>query len=304
MVAYLTFNSCHKLLEQAGDAHQEDSTVLALVARADGRPIGLALAEKIGQRDSENTIGKKSLLLHSVFINLLWQNKGVGKLLLAFLETAARDAGYIAIRTEYGPKLDSFEAFERLLASQGWSNPVPFMEESLFRIEDMVDAAWLKRVPELQEGDELVMFDTLTESEHADIHERLRTGDIPQGLSPFAEGEHLVPELSVGLRHEGRIVAWMSLVRSYGIKDALCYRSLYVDPTLRMANGLGPIVAAEAFRRHAESAIAIDRPKGVFYTHHTAVKQMNFVRKRLLPCCFESYAFRSSELDLQQPSSA
>lgn len=303
-VAYLTFKSCRELLETAGNGPADNDGVVALVARADGRPVGLVLAEPMRPRDDDNATGQKRLLLRSVFSNLLWQQKGIGKLLMASLETAARDSGYSSIQTEYTPKLESFEAFERLLASVGWGSPQLFMEESLFWIKDMVDGDWLKRVPQLPGDYELVAFDQLTEADRAGLQVRLKAGDIPQGLSPFAEEEHMVPELSVGLRHDSKIVAWMSLLRSPAVHDALCYRSLYVDPALRTANGLGPIVAAEAFRRHAANPIADERPKGIFNTHHTAIKQMNFVRKRLWPCCYETYAFRSCRLDLQPSSSS
>ncbi|WP_449258578.1 GNAT family N-acetyltransferase [Chlorobium limicola] len=303
-VSSLTFKSSRELLEKAIDGHQENGDVLALVARADGRPVGLVLAEPMPQRDGGNATGQKRLLLRSVFSNLLWQHKGIGKLLMASLETGARDLGYSSIQTEYTPKLESFEAFERLLVSAGWKSPRLFMEESLFWIKDMVYGDWLKRVPQLPDEYELVAFDRLTEADRAGLQVRLNTGDIPHGLSPFAEEEHLVPELSVGLRHDSKIVAWMSLLRSPVVHDAICYRSLYVDPVLRMANGLGPILAADAFRRHAANPIAEERPKGIFNTHHTAIKQMNFVRKRVLPCCYETYAFRSSSLDLQPSSSS
>jgi len=303
-VSSLTFKSCRELLEKAIEGPQDNGDVLALVAHADGRPVGLVLAETTRQRDEGTAIGQKHLLLHSVFINLLWQHKGIGTLLMAALETAARDSGYLSIRTEYTPKLDSFEAFERLLASAGWGSPQQFMEESLSWVKDMADADWLKRVPQLPMEYGLIAFDQLTDADREDLQVRLQAGDIPQGLSPFAEEEHLVPELSVGLRHGSKIVAWMSLLRSQVVPDALCYRSLYVDPALRTANGLGPIVAAAAFRRHTANPIAEERPKGIFNTHHTAIKQMNFVRKRLLPCCFETYALRSSRLDLQPSSGA
>ncbi|TCD47037.1 hypothetical protein [Chlorobium sp. N1] len=135
--------------------------------------------------------------------------------------------------------------------------------------------------------------------ERLKLQERIDSGDIPRRLSPFGEDDAMIPELSVGIRQSGRVVAWMCLQRSPVASDAICYRSLYVDPLLRTANGLGPIVAAEAFQRHASSDIAHERPKGVFNTHHRARKQMNFVQKRLLPCCFETYALHSSELDLR-----
>ncbi|TCD47036.1 GNAT family N-acetyltransferase [Chlorobium sp. N1] len=129
IVGCLTFKSCRNLLDRAVAGQRDEGDALAFVARTDGRPVGLVLAEKIRGGDEVAAGTRKILRLRSIFTNLLWQHKGIGRWLLDTLTGGSRDAGYHAIHTEYNPKLESIQPFERLLASSGWSNPKPFMEE-------------------------------------------------------------------------------------------------------------------------------------------------------------------------------
>jgi hypothetical protein len=56
----------------------------------------------------------------------------------------------------------------------------------------------------------------------------LAAGVIPAGLSPFADEPFLVPDMSIGLRLRGQVVAWITMTRAPLVADAVCCRSLFL----------------------------------------------------------------------------
>ena len=297
-VSHLTFPSYRVLLEKAVNTTNEK--ILALVARSKGIPVGLVLAEPPSVMDNFSYNEKKNALkLISVMTDPQWRRRSIANALLQVLTQKSRDLGYVRLITGYTTKIKSLAAFEHLIASSGWGAPVPAMELSIFRIGDMETASWLDAVSTPPPGYQLFTMDKITDEERVRINTDIAAGDIPENLSPFAEEEYLVPEISVGLRSGGDIVAWMTLIRAPLVADALCYRTLFVHPKLRTAKGFGPLVAATAGKLHAASPIRKERPKGIFATSFNSIKQLNFARKRLNPHCFEIYESRKAQCNLQ-----
>jgi GNAT superfamily N-acetyltransferase len=297
-VSHLTFPSYRSLLKEAVNGTNEK--ILALVARSKGIPVGLVLAEPPSVMDNFSYNEKKNALkLFSVMTDPEWRRRSIATALLQALTQQSRYLGYLRLITGYTTKIKSLVAFEHLLASSGWDTPIPSMELSIFRIGDMETASWLDAVSTPPPGYKLFPLNELTDKDRVWINAGIATGEIPEYLSPFAEEEYLVPEISVGLRYGRDIVAWMTLIRAPLVADALCYRTLFVHPKLRTTKGFGPLVAATAGKLHAASPIRKERPKGIFGTSFHSIKQLNFARKRLNPHCFEIYESRKALCNLQ-----
>jgi len=156
-------------------------------------------------------------------------------------------------------------------------------------------APWLAVPYEAPPGFELFEWSQFGTDERAQLQREVDDMKIPGGLSPFGDEEEIEPAISVGVRHSGEVVAWMIVIRSPWVSNALCYRSLYVRPKLHTARALGPLMMAAAFHRHAASPIREERPALVFgMSFKSSTKMINFFRKRLAPFCFSTYENRSS----------
>jgi GNAT superfamily N-acetyltransferase len=298
-VLSLTFPSYRPLLEKVTAAEQTKEQIIAFVARSAGGPVGLVMASySLVERDLPADKKTSPLNVLSIMTTPLWRHCGVASALMKALAEEARLLGRTSMTLRYTTKIESLLAFEHLLLSAGWCAPQPSMQLSLFKLCDMASAPWLSMVTAPPLEYELFALSELRDQERTGIMGGIATGDISEGLSPFADEELLVPELSFGLRKGSDVVAWMTLIRSPFVPDALCYRSLFVNPRLRMANGFGPFLAAHAFQRHLASSILEERPKGLFGTSYTATKQLNFVRKRVSPHCCDLYETRTATLPL------
>jgi len=300
-VSSLTFPAYRSLLEEAIADNKSEKKVIALVARSAGIPVGLVLARySVTGGSTPDAEHPQQLDILSVMTDLLWRRCGIATSLLQALEKEARRLGVQRLTVGYTTKIESLAAFEHLLASTGWSPPQPSMHLSLFRVSDMLKVSGQGFVLSRPRGYELFPLSELRDEESAQLKAGVAAGDIPEGLSPFADEKYLVPEVSVGIRCGKDVVAWMTLIRSPYISDALCYRSLFVHPAMRAANGFGPLVNREAFYLHAASHIREERPNGVFGISCNAIKQLNFARKRLFPYCHEIYESRRATLLLQK----
>lgn len=297
----LTFPLYRPLLEKLVAGNNSKERAVAFVARSSGSLIGLVLSRyTVMECDFPDGQSVQNLDLLSVMTSPLWRHCGVASALMSAMAEKGRSLGCVICKTGYTTKIGSLVALEHLLASAGWTPPMPQLHIALFRVSDMAKASWQWSLPSLPEGYELFVFSELRDEERAGIMAGIAAGYIPEELSPFADEKYQVPELSVGLRKGGDVVAWMTLTRAPHVADALCYRSLFVHPKMRTGNGFGPLVAREAFYLHAASKITEERPKGLFGTSFSATKQLNFAKKRLSPYCYDIYASKTATLLLQQ----
>ena len=300
-VACLTFPLYRSVLVKSFEPDTAKERIIAMVARSGERPVGLILARySLTESDPPDSGSTECLNILSVMTTPLWRHCGVAQALMKAIATEGIRLKLKSMTTGYTTKICSLVAFEHLLLSTGWSTPLSSMHMSLFKISDMATAPWLSMAPSLTDGYEIFAMTDLKDDERVKLLAGIDAGDIPYGLSPFADEELLVPELSFGLRGGGDVVAWMTLIRSPFVKDALCYRSLFVNPKIRTAHGFGPLLAAHAIHCHAQHQISEERPKGIFGTSFKARKQLNFVLKRLVPHCYDLYETRTSTLILQQ----
>ena len=293
-VSHLTFPAYRPLLAECRSRGESDKNqaVRALVAWHGAMPVGLVLAQIRDDNRAEKP-NSQSALLFSVSVLPDWRQRGLATDLLQAMEQVLRQAGCVSVEVDYTTRLPSLASFESLLQSCQWAPPEATLLMSLGYSREVIQAPWVSAVRKAPPGFELFEWAQLRADERASLAQAVAVGDIPKNLSPFADEEELDPNISVGVRHHGEVVAWMTVTRSPFIPDALCYRSTYVRPQWRAARALGPLVLSEAIRRHVASPVCEARPVGAFgMSFKESVKMLNFYRKRLAPYCFSSYESR------------
>ena len=295
----MTFPTFRPLLDQCLHRTVEKAPVVnALVARQGAEPIGMVLSRLPvphcfqGTADSETP---KIGTLLSVYVAPAWRQRGVAGQLLRALENEAVQHGCNELGTNFTTLLPAWQIFERLLAGCQWFAPEPGMLLSKAKVVDILRAPWMNVQRTPPPGCSLFPWMELRPSERAQLEGDVAAGKIPRGLSPFADEKHGEPTISTGIRQEGEVVAWMTVIRSPFEPKALCYRSAFVQPQLRTGNALGPLAMESAFRRHAASPIAKDRPETVAgFSLQNSNSMINFYRKWVEPYCFCTYESRWS----------
>lgn len=295
-VSELTFPSFRANLARclSGEAHDGFESV-ALVIRDDEIPVGLALAQlpAIAAAREGAAVPPRMARLLSVFILPAWRKRGAASLLMLVLEDELRRRGCVGLVASYTTQMPAWQPFERLLAACRWSPPAGQLLMSMGYCREVIKAPWMKTLGEMPPGFELFEWTGLRADERAQLQHDEACGMIPQELSPFSDEQDIEPSISVGVRHQGEVVAWMTVTRSPLVSSALCYRSKFVRPHLRASLALGPLILAAALRLHAASPIGVERPVGVFgMSFKASTKMINFFRKRLAPFCFRTYESR------------
>lgn len=291
-VSALTFPSYRPLLADAGESQPG---IIALVARVRGRPVGLLMAKPpVGAfEDAPRSPG--SLQLLSLATAADYRRRGVASRLLQALTETASVLGCARLTVDYTTKLRGFLAWESLLGAAGWQAPQPTLRMALSRMDVLAAAPWVRAPRWDSLHCEVFSWNKLTRAERRCLEQELAAGVIPEVLSPFADEAFLVPDMSIGVRLKGQIVAWMIVTRAPLVPDALCCRSLFVLPHLRQGRGFGPFLIAESLRRYASSAVRAERSTAIYAIPFATQKQINFFRKRLEAYCFETYESRSAE---------
>lgn len=292
-VSALTFPSYRPLLADALESH---TGVIALVARALGRPVGLLMAKAAGgAAEDASQRPQPPLELLSVATAADYRRRGVASRLLQTLTEAARAQCYTRLTVDYTTKLRGLQAWESLLVAAGWPAPRPTLRMALSQIDVLAAAPWVSAPRWDSWNCEVFPWNELTLVERRCLEQELAVGAIPEALSPFADEGLLVPDVSIGVRLDGRVVAWMTVTRAPLVPDALCCRSLFVMPHLRQGRGFGPFLIGESLRRYAGSTVRTERSTAIYAIPFATQKQINFFRKRLDAYCFETYESRTAD---------
>ena len=214
------------------------------------------------------------------------RRRGLGTLLLASVEAEMVRRGFEAVEVAYRDGWESAPAVRRLLAARGWSRPRPqvLLATTDFRFLRFLESSGLRERP-LPDGYEIFSWDDLDGAQRREIVRRQqREPWYPEALSPFQLEERLDREVSVGLRHRGRVVGWL-LAHRVG-DEVVQYTSLFVEPGHgKLGRGL-PLIAAAA-RRQERSGV----PRAIF-----AVQADNRAMRRLLERRLAPYLAERSTL--------
>jgi ribosomal protein S18 acetylase RimI-like enzyme len=147
----------------------------------------------------------------------------------------------------------------------------------LGKIDARLAAAPFLRPRPLPAGWELFPWRELSAAERRDVVERQQRGEwFPPALSPFQMEERIEPELSLGLRRDGRVVGWLICHRVGA--DLVQLTSLFVAEGHRQA-GRGLALAAAGLERFLAAGI----PRAIFMVDVENRSMRRFFERRLRP---------------------
>lgn len=187
----------------------------AIVARQDGRLVGLALAETPLAETPVTTIPEATALppqLLSVFVRPEARRRGVATALVAAVEAEVRARGLGQLAAVYTTGKPGIEWMEQIFARRGWDPPE---RASLsVRIETKRALTWNgfeeRRVRALGRGLEIFPWAELTDAENEEIQRS--NGErrwIEPSLEPWPHDRSQLDSSSVGARYQGKVVGWV-----------------------------------------------------------------------------------------------
>jgi GNAT superfamily N-acetyltransferase len=211
------------------------------------------------------------------------RGRGLGTLLLAAVEAEMTRRGQPSLDLAFRDNWASAAALRALLRGRGWSEPAT---QALLVNTDrrILELPWLEPRP-LPEGYEIFPWSELSASERREmVGRQQRDPWYPDSLTPFQLEEGIDREVSVGLRHDGRVIGWLLAHR---VKDDLVqYTSLFVEAG-HATVGRGLALIAAAAQRQAATAAS----RAIFM-----VQSENHAMRRLLERRLAPYVTERSEL--------
>lgn len=174
------------------------------------RPLGLGLGTL--NHAAGNTSGE----LLSLYVLPSFRGQGIGTRLLTALENAMRASNCVVVETVYMTSIPSLAAFEALLQTRGWSQPVRRMRIFKTTTSRLREASWMPMFQSLPAGFKIVRWDSVGEILREDLKKSLHEPScrIPKDVNPFLyeglgiDGSPAEPEFSFGCLHQDRIVGW------------------------------------------------------------------------------------------------
>jgi GNAT superfamily N-acetyltransferase len=267
---HLTFRRFRHLLSP------ERPDVTAIGAYARETAVGLALVFWLPLK--QHTEAR----LLSVMVDRAYRGTGVARALLARAESAALERGYTSLVAAYSSRLPGRREFEGLLSRSGWAAPeIAEMRTAGYAAAGVAEMDRLEgsHRPYLPAGACLEPWSSVTAGERGDVDALVAAIEFKAPLAPSLYEEKAHPELSLVLRHNGKIAGWVFGERD---SDDFChYGCGYVVPALRRRGALIGLIR-EVCRRQA----AMFGPKSVAQLSTTPqVPGMpRFIRERLGPC--------------------
>lgn len=278
-LAAMTFPIYRPLLDLApASRHPEQGDVrriqpLAVVARAGGEPVGLALGEL------PIDPGPAPELL-SLFVAAEARGMGMGTALVAAFEeeVARRGAGELA--AVYTAGKPSIAAVERIFARRGWEEPRPRTLSVRFPPEAALasDLFSERRMKALGAGLELVPWVELAAEERAEIrrsHEREPW--ITPALAPWRfEAAGFDPVSSIGARYRGRVVGWV--INHVVDPRTVRFTCSFMRKDISRRGRIVPLYHA-SLRRLAAAGV----PRATFITPVVYPNMIRFIRRWIEP---------------------
>ena len=256
---------------EQGDARRIQP--VAVVARAGGEPVGLALGEL------PIDPGPAPELL-SLFVAAEARGMGMGTALVAALEeeVARRGAGELA--AVYTAGKPSIAAVERIFARRGWEEPRPRTLSVRFPPEAALasDLFSERRMRALGAGLDLVPWVELGAEERAEIrrsHEREPW--ITPALAPWRfEAAGFDPVSSIGARYRGRVVGWV--INHLVDPRTVRFTCSFMRKDISRRGRIVPLYHA-SLRRLAAAGV----PRATFITPVVYPNMIRFIRRWIEP---------------------
>jgi len=239
--------------------------LIAILAMESDKMVGLLLAEYIIEQNGVKVI---SLLVHPEN-----RKRGIGTGLLQKLENWASEKGFWRIDLVFQSNWELSEALTRALAKCHWEDPVRRMILCYANIKNYEGAPWLS-YDQIPPKFEIFNWSDLTGDDKNLIMNQRVAGSVTPDVDPFQAAEKCLPELSVGLRHQGQLVGWM--ITHKVSNETLQRTCVYLDPEFRK-NNLALALSANVIKLQLKS----DYPKAIFQIHTGKQKMISYFEKFL-----------------------
>ncbi|MBZ0115220.1 MAG: GNAT family N-acetyltransferase, partial [Thermoanaerobaculia bacterium] len=214
-LASMTFPSYRHLLDlKVQTRHPELGEVdliqpFGIVARADDRVVGLALAELPASPGGKNT---DTAVLLSVFVRPEARRQGIATALVAAFEQETARRSFHKVGAIYTTGRPGMDWMEQVFAKRGWQDPVAASSVVHFTPQAALGSKFFtpRSLAHYQHAFEIFPWHEIT-AEDREVIERTNREQcwIEPALGPFKhELEELDPS-SVGARRDGVVVGWV-----------------------------------------------------------------------------------------------
>lgn len=195
----------------------------ACAATIDGRPVGLALAQRAP------TIPPTAEVV-SLFVEPAARGLGVATAMLARLEEIALRHGIAELTGTYMTDRPNLEALERVLAKRGFEEPTVRMIVFKFAPEDARKCAWYRRA-RMPAGATIFKWSEVSREDLVRLAQSQRERRwIHPKLEPWSADPNFDPISSVGMRKDGDIVGWV--INHRLSPDTVTFSTAYMRPDL------------------------------------------------------------------------
>jgi len=205
----------HLLSLKAAPRHPEQGDdrliqPVGFVAKSEGVPIGLALAELPLGPESTADESEKTPEALSLFVRPEHRNRGIATALLERLEAQIRGRGFPEVKAVYMGDRPGNAALQRVLAKRGWSSPTVRTVTLRFTPQGARNTPWYGRI-QLSDEYQIFPWSELAPEEREEIRRSQAASQwIPPGLEPWMHDRHSFdPISSLGLRYRDRVVGWV-----------------------------------------------------------------------------------------------
>ena len=214
--------------------------LLAVSAMANGTMVGLVIAERQPQ-------GQANLI--SLLVEPSFRRQGIALRLMVHLQRFLAQQGVQCLRAEYRTNVSVASSLEPLLSKLGWPAPQTDFVLLQSHADTLATTGWASRYA-LKPAYRLFPWAQAT---LADMATARTLGAPTVLLPPPQDAQGLEPAVSLGLRHQGALVAW--LIAHRVAPDTVRYSSVFVAPNHRL-RGQGLALLAEGFNRQHSAGIA------------------------------------------------
>ncbi|WP_271754511.1 GNAT family N-acetyltransferase [Cohnella sp. JJ-181] len=212
------------------------TSFLTLGAYREGRPVGLAIAER---REGTETAGLLALTVAEPE-----RRHGLGRMLLEEIEAVLLQTGIRVIGAEFLGGTEPGTPEAAFLRACGFNEPRPGIHIWGGSTGLHPELPWVHKL-RLPDTFDVAPFTTLTRQEYEEI-QRGEGVWYPPDFSPFADEELIDKERSLILRADGEVVGWM-ILEPFDARTML-FKTMFVRRRhQRMGRGIA--LAAEMGRR-------------------------------------------------------
>jgi uncharacterized protein (TIGR03032 family) len=201
-----------------------------------------------------------------------WRRQGVATALLARAGALLRQRGVHHLDAVWHSNWEFTPALDALLRRDGWREP----QHRMIMHRCSLKFPWIEREYRLPPGYELFPWSDLRPDEAAELRERDRRGEFTTFLTPFQCEDRILPQISRGIRQDGRVVGWFT-VHEQGRESVQC-SCLFVYPDHR-----DPHLAQAMMADAARALRATGKPYFTYQVEAKNERVIAFLRRRFAP---------------------